>query len=59
MSTAPKAPVNLAPARPPTKQCVALRLDRDVVAWFRSHAPHYQVAMREVLRAYVREQGGK
>ena len=53
------ARVNLAPPPPPPKITVSLRLDRDLVAWFRSHAPHYQVAMREVLRAYVREQGEK
>ena len=35
---------------------MALRLDPEVVAWFRAHAPQYQPAMREVLRAYVREQ---
>jgi uncharacterized protein (DUF4415 family) len=56
MSTAPKDPVDLAPPAPPPKITVSLRLDRDLVAWFRAHAPQYQVAMRQVLRAYVREQ---
>lgn len=59
MSAAPKQPVNLAPAKPPKKQVVSLRLDGDIVTWFRSHAPQYQTAMREVLRAYVREQETK
>lgn len=58
-STAAKQPVDLAPPKPAKKQTVSLRLDGDIVAWFRANSPHYQVAMRQVLRAYIDEQGQK
>ena len=41
----------------PVKQQITLRLDSDVVAWFRERAPGgrgYQTAINSVLREYVR-----
>ena len=38
---------------PETKQSVTLRLDRDVLGWFRSHGKGYQTRINAVLRAYV------
>jgi uncharacterized protein (DUF4415 family) len=38
-----------------------LRIDEDVLAWFRAHGPVYQTRMNAVLRAYVEAQkrGGR
>jgi uncharacterized protein (DUF4415 family) len=38
---------------PPGKTSVHLRLDRDVVAWFRSRGKGHLTRMNAVLRAYV------
>lgn len=38
---------------PVAKERVTLRLDRDVVAWFRSQGRGYQTRMNAVLRAYM------
>jgi len=38
---------------PLTKQGVFLRLDQDLVAWFKSGGPGYQTRMNGVLRAYM------
>jgi len=43
----------------PVKQQLTLRLDADVVAWFRKHATTgegYQTAINRALRAYIRRQ---
>ena len=39
----------------PVKKPVTLRLDMDVVEWFKSHAPEggYQTEINRVLRRYV------
>jgi uncharacterized protein (DUF4415 family) len=37
---------------PPGKELVTLRLDRDVVAWFRKAGKGYQTRINAVLRAY-------
>ena len=40
----------------PVKQQITLRLDADVVAWFRANAPNgrgYQTEMNRVLRAHA------
>ena len=37
----------------PIKQPVTIRLDADVVAWFKENAPQYQTAVNAVLRAYM------
>ena len=38
---------------PTTKERVTLRLDRDVLAWFRSQGQGYQTRINAVLRAYM------
>jgi uncharacterized protein (DUF4415 family) len=37
----------------PLKQPVTIRLDADVVAWFKEKAPQYQTAVNKVLRDYM------
>ena len=37
----------------PIKQAVTLRLDADVVAWFKQHHPKYQTAINNALREFV------
>ena len=41
---------------PAAKQLLSLRLDTDVVAWFRAQGPGYQTRINAVLRAFVTEQ---
>jgi uncharacterized protein (DUF4415 family) len=36
----------------PTKTSIALRIDADVVEWFKSQGPGYQTRMNAVLRAF-------
>ena len=36
-----------------TKQAIHLRLDRDLLAWFRAHVPGYQTRINAALRAFV------
>ena len=38
---------------PPGKEAVKLRIDADVLAWFRSTSKGYQTRMNNVLRAFV------
>ncbi len=38
---------------PPPKQAVSLRLDQDVLAWFKNQGPRYQTRMNAVLRSYM------
>jgi uncharacterized protein (DUF4415 family) len=40
----------------PEKQAVTIRLDRDVVAWFKDREPKYQTAVNRVLREYMLSQ---
>lgn len=40
---------------PPPKRAISLRVDQDVLEWFRSRGPRYQTHMNAVLRAYVSE----
>ena len=37
------------------KQLISLRIDSDVVAWFRSQGRGYQSQINELLRAYMTE----
>jgi uncharacterized protein (DUF4415 family) len=37
----------------PEKRSVTIRLDADVVAWFKSSEPKYQTAVNRVLRDYM------
>jgi len=39
---------------PQKKESLTLRLDRDVVTWFRSAGRGYQTKMNAVLRSYMR-----
>lgn len=38
--------------RAPTKVLICLRLDRDVLDWFKSKGPGYQTRINTVLRAF-------
>ena len=38
---------------PPSKEAISLRVDRDVLAWFRGQGPRYQTRMNAVLRSYM------
>ena len=37
----------------PAKKQLTLRLDADIVTWFKDRGPGYQTRMNQVLRAYV------
>jgi uncharacterized protein (DUF4415 family) len=39
--------------RPPIKQPVTIRLDVDVLEWFRSQGPGYQTRINPLLRRYM------
>lgn len=41
---------------PGPKQLLSLRLDQEVVQWFRDQGPGYQTRINAVLRAFVQEQ---
>ncbi len=38
---------------PPPKEAISLRVDQDVLEWFRSAGPRYQTRMNAVLRSYM------
>lgn len=38
---------------PQPKQPISLRIDQDILDWFRSTGPRYQSLMNSVLRAYM------
>jgi uncharacterized protein (DUF4415 family) len=40
-------------APPVIKQAISLRLDPDVLEWFRAQRPRYQSRMNAVLRTYM------
>ncbi len=42
---------------PPGKEPVTLRLDRDVLAWFRGRGRGYQTRINAVLRAFMEARG--
>ena len=42
---------------PPPKQAVKLRIDADVLAWFKATGKGYQTRMNNVLRAFVESRG--
>ena len=50
---------NLKVAWPQPKQAISLRIDQDILAWFRERGPGYQTRMNAVLRAFVDAQHGK
>lgn len=37
---------------PPSKRHVSMRLDADMIDWYRNYGKNYQVFMNAVLRAY-------
>jgi uncharacterized protein (DUF4415 family) len=39
---------------PHTKKAVSIRLDEDVLTWFKSQGRGYQTRMNAVLRMYMR-----
>ena len=39
---------------PVAKRAISLRVDEDVLDWFRSMGPRYQTRMNAVLRAYMK-----
>jgi uncharacterized protein (DUF4415 family) len=41
----------------PFKQSLTLRVDADVLEWFRRRGPGYQTRMNEVLREHMERQG--
>jgi uncharacterized protein (DUF4415 family) len=44
---------------PGPKHAISLRLDEDVLSWFKSRGPRYQTRMNAVLRAYMQQVGVK
>jgi len=44
---------------PPPKRLLSLRLDADVIDWFRTQGPGYQTRMNNVLRSYMQHEVGK
>jgi len=44
---------------PQPKQAISLRIDQDILDWFRHGGPGYQTRMNAVLRAFVDAQQGK
>ena len=48
---------NLKVAWPQPKQAISLRIDQDILTWFRDGGPGYQTRMNAVLRAFVDAQG--
>jgi uncharacterized protein (DUF4415 family) len=42
----------------PVKRSVTIRLDADVLDWFRRREPKYQTAINRVLRAHMEGKGG-
>jgi uncharacterized protein (DUF4415 family) len=45
--------------RPPVKQPVTMRIDSDVLEWFRAQGPGYQTRINRLLRRYMEVTGGK
>ena len=41
---------------PEPKQAVSIRLDREVMQWFKQQGPGYQTRINAVLRSYVESQ---
>ena len=44
---------------PGSKKQLTVRLDPDIVDWFKTHGPGYQTRMNAVLRSYVDAKTGK
>ena len=50
---------NLKLAWPQPKQAISLRIDQDILDWFRDGGPRYQTRINAVLRAFVETRQGK
>lgn len=44
---------------PAPKEAISLRVDRDILAWFRAQGPRYQSRINAVLRWYVVHAGNR
>jgi uncharacterized protein (DUF4415 family) len=44
---------------PSPKEAISLRVDRDVLEWFRGQGPRYQTRMNAVLRSYMATMTGR
>lgn len=44
---------------PPGKEAIKLRIDRDVLGWFRGTGKGYQTRINNVLRAFVQSRAGE
>jgi uncharacterized protein (DUF4415 family) len=42
---------------PVTKQAISIRLDHDVIEWFRASGPRYQSRINAVLKSYIAHSG--
>ncbi len=40
---------------PPPKMAISLRIDEDVLAWFKAQGPGYQTRINSVLYTYMKE----
>lgn len=45
-----------AQVRLPTKQAMTIRLDSDVLEWFKAQGPGYQTRINQLLRQYMQAQ---
>lgn len=43
----------------PRKEQLTIRVDRDVLEWYRKQGPGYQTRINALLRAYMQERGRK
>lgn len=43
----------------PVKKHVTMRLDADILAWFKRNHPKYQTAINSALREYIHSQNSK
>jgi uncharacterized protein (DUF4415 family) len=41
----------------PLKKKLTIRLDADVIEWFKRNCPHYQTAINKALREYIQRPG--
>jgi uncharacterized protein (DUF4415 family) len=44
---------------PAAKRAISLRVDEDVLEWFRRQGPRYQTRMNAVLRSYMTRTAGR
>jgi BrnA antitoxin of type II toxin-antitoxin system len=44
---------------PPAKEVISIRIDKDVLSFFRSTGPGYQTRMNAVLRAFVEHEAAR